>query len=522
VVVFTDGGRPKPDAAAGGAGTGGAGTGGAGGIDAGPTCDPGLDLCPGDICADFQADNNHCGNCTTICAAPNVCTGGKCEAPCDPGLTACGGNCVDLDTSEAHCGACNRGCPGGTVCESRQCLIDCGSLTRCPGNLCVDTQNDQIHCGNCTTVCTGGQLCSGGTCKTNCTNPLVNCNNVCVNFMTDEVHCGGCPGVACPTGQNCVNGTCQTLVENCQNGIDDDEDNLVDCADPNCTAFTCATTPLGWTGPVALWSGASGSAPSCPATYPSDVLDAHDNLIVPPYTCPSCTCSPQNAACPSMTFWLDTTTDCTSLQAFTIPVSATAGCTSHLLGVKPNEHVGSSQLKPGTYASGSCVGSQPNPLFPNPSWGTDVLACGGGVTTGGGCGAGQCLPKPAAPFNTKLCIFRQGINACPSSYPTEMPSAQNPQYYAAFTDSRTCSSCACGAPTCGGTVSWYAGPSCGGTATSVDITGGCTTLPVVASSGGAESRSVRWTNGGAICGAATSSLTGAVTPDTPVTVCCQN
>jgi hypothetical protein len=155
-----------------------------------------------------------------------------------------------------------------------------------------------------------------------------------------------------------------------------------------------------------------------------------------------------------------------------------------------------------------------------------VLACGGGAATGGGCGAGQCLPRPTAPFNTRLCIFREGINACPSSYPNEMPSTQNPQYYAAFADNRTCSQCNCGAPTCGGTVTWYTDPTCGNTANpvSVDITGGCTTLPADPTPSGSklDSRSVRWTNGGAVCGNATSTLSGTVTPDVPVTVCCQN
>jgi hypothetical protein len=177
-----------------------------------------------------------------------------------------------------------------------------------------------------------------------------------------------------------------------------------------------------------------------------------------------------------------------------------------------------------TYATGNCVGNQPNPQFPTPSWGTDVLACGGGSTSGGGCGAGQCVPKPTAPFNTKLCIFRQGINACPSSYPNEMPNAQNPQYYAAFTDGRTCSQCSCGAPTCGGTVTTYTDTTCGANATVVDKTGGCTTIPAdpTKGSGNVDTRSIRWTNGGAACGTATSSLGGSVTPDVPVTVCCQN
>jgi hypothetical protein len=425
------------------------------------------------------------------------------------------------------------------VCESRQCVIDCGSLTRCPGNLCVDTNNDQIHCGNCTTVCTGGQLCSNGVCRTNCLSPLVNCNDVCVNFQTDETNCGGCrpAGTTCATGQHCVNGSCQTLVENCQNGVDDDEDSLVDCADPSCTAFTCATTPLGWTGPVALWSGTAGAAPNCPGAYPSNVLEAHDNLVVPAYTCPTCTCSPQNAQCIPLQFWYDTTTTCSSSTAWWVDVDPSGTCIPLFLGGSSTAR--SSQLVPPashdpepitSYASGNCVPNQAAPQFPGASWATDVLACGASATPGGGCGAGACMPKPTAPFNTKLCIFRQGINACPGSYPNEMPSTQNPQYYATYTDNRTCSQCSCGAPTCGGTVRTFTDTSCGNSAnpTVVDITGGCSTIPgdptrsTGGPGGGSDTRSIRWDNAGAVCGSATSSLGGGVTPDTPVTVCCQN
>jgi hypothetical protein len=328
-----------------------------------------------------------------------------------------------------------------------------------------------------------------------------------------------------------VGGACVTLVEDCQNGVDDDEDNLIDCADPACTAFACATTPLGWTGPVALWSGTSGNAPACPTAYPSDLLDAHDNLVVPPYTCPSCTCTPQNASCSDLTFWFDTTTGCSSSSAWLAIARVGGSCSPLFLGHgKPDGGTArSSQLKPGNYVTGTCVANQTTPQFTNPSWGTDVLACGGGTTSGGGCGAGQCVPKPVAPFNTKLCIFRPGINACPSSYPNEMPSTANPQYYAAFVDGRTCSQCTCGAPSCGGTITTYTDGTCGGAnATVVDMTGGCTTLPAdptMATLPGGEledTRSIRWTNAAPVCGNVTSSLQGGVTPDTPVSVCCQN
>src|SRR5262245_29388782 len=44
--------------------------------------------------------------------------------------------------------------------------------------------------------------------------------------------------------------------ENCQNGLDDDGDGNIDCADPKCPGFQCATAaPAGWSGPGPLWIG---------------------------------------------------------------------------------------------------------------------------------------------------------------------------------------------------------------------------------------------------------------------------
>src|SRR4029078_11009879 len=129
----------------------------------------------------------------------------------------------------------------------------------------------------------------------------------------------------------------------------------------------------------------------------------------------------------------------------------------------------------------------------------------------GGCGAGQCVPKPTAPFNTKLCIFQPGLNlSCSGAYPN-----QSPQYDAAFDDGRTCSQCTCGPPTCGGTITTYSDTTCGGAnATVVDMSGSCTTIPgdpTRANGPTQDTRSVRWSNAGPVCGNVTSSVQGSVT-----------
>src|SRR5580698_10770098 len=56
--------------------------------------------------------------------------------------------------------------------------------------------------------------------------------------------------------------------ENCTDGIDNDGNGLVDCADPACQpAYTCVTAPAGWTIGAFLPSVADQPGPSCPTGY---------------------------------------------------------------------------------------------------------------------------------------------------------------------------------------------------------------------------------------------------------------
>src|SRR6187549_1014402 len=61
------------------------------------------------------------------------------------------------------------------------------------------------------------------------------------------------------------NGGASSGIENCTNGIDDDRDGNIDCADTDCiVGYSCAppTPGGGWVGPLSHWYG-SGSPPAC-------------------------------------------------------------------------------------------------------------------------------------------------------------------------------------------------------------------------------------------------------------------
>lgn len=68
----------------------------------------------------------------------------------------------------------------------------------------------------------------------------------------------------------------------------------------------------------------------------------------------------------------------------------------------------------------------------------------------------MCLPTPAAPFQTGVCVYKAGDNECPTLFPTKHV------YYDKFEDTRGCSDCSCGNPlggACTATIDIYKDPT---------------------------------------------------------------
>jgi hypothetical protein len=117
-------------------------------------------------------------------------------AACAVGRAACDGACVDLQTSAAHCGSCERPCPAGESCQLGVCT--CTPLA-CPA---------ERQCGQVADGCGGTVTC--GACDF---------GSVCTEL-------GVC---SCPGGE--------TRELSCGDGLDNDCDGRIDCADSDCASL---------------------------------------------------------------------------------------------------------------------------------------------------------------------------------------------------------------------------------------------------------------------------------------------
>jgi hypothetical protein len=267
--------------------------------------------------------------------------------------------------------------------------------------------------------------------------------------------------------------------EDCFNGVDDDGDGQIDCADPDCSANSCVEqAPAGWSGPVAFSLGA-GAPPACGA--PWIAADSyHGGMLTAPGSQCQCSCSsPQGSCVENVMFYTDDS--CAILDG-------TLFYLTNACGVPFNA----------THTS-AMVG------MPQPSGAT----CGAAL--GGGCGAGSvCAPAPPPQFPSHLCVSQAGDVACPGGAFTDRHVV-----YTNADDTRSCSACSCGPASgvgCQGKVSFYSDPSC-----TNEINGGGPGCY-----GGAPFHSVKSTyvpSGGG-CQPVGGALNGGVVPEGALTVCC--
>jgi hypothetical protein len=245
---------------------------------------------PGNGCeAVLASDVANCSACGNVCVAPPgrapVCVDGTCavnQALCAPGTADCNGQSIDgceVRTAVGepdggrvrHCGACGRACEfanAGAQCLAGTCVIGAcaAGFANCdgaPANGCeTDLARSTTHCGRCGGYCNfpnASPTCMTGACAlASCNQGFADCNATSsdgceVDTRTNPQHCGRC-GRSCPTGEQCVGGSCMLICATGQRScagrcVDPSSDNLhcgacgTACASGQlCSAGRCATT----------------------------------------------------------------------------------------------------------------------------------------------------------------------------------------------------------------------------------------------------------------------------------------
>jgi hypothetical protein len=238
---------------------------------------------------------------------------------------------------------------------------------------------------------------------------------------------------------------CSLIPEDCTNGIDDNCNGKIDCADPECitAGFVCAATYSGWFGPAILYDQDGGAFPPTPPVCPDagtdyglDVFDGHRSVQASPAICP-CTCgAPADAGCPGPSIEPFSDPDCGTSSG---SPSTIVGC--YLPGYSNTDSV---WISAPTAPAARC-----NPAWttsaPPWTWTDSQRACKPSRElhegASGGCSSGQvCVdPPPTTLFTAGLCVYQQGDLSCSNTpmYPKKHPT------FDAGTDSRNCDGSGC-------------------------------------------------------------------------------
>jgi hypothetical protein len=250
---------------------------------------------------------------------------------------------------------------------------------------------------------------------------------------------GGAGGGGGASTSNGVGGA--TGPEACLDGVDNNGDGMVDCADAACGDYECVdTAPDGWGGPYRVTT----STLPVPAPVQCDGGTAPETFFsepAGPAECSACSCGDiQGASCSpaGITCWTGSTT---CMGANTQDLTAAlqnAQCNKPTNQVANTSQLSCSLTAPAAVAqNGSCAPSAVD--FPNKAkFGNEVDACPL-PTSGGGCGAGKaCVPKGIDPTQS-VCVRQDGAGkACPSGFSVTV------QAYQDAVDSRGCADCVCG------------------------------------------------------------------------------
>ena len=331
------------------------------------------------------------------------------------------------------------------------------------------------------------------------------------------------------TEKSAADGPCVPTgsAENCTNGIDDNCDGLVDCAEPSCqtAGYACVgAAPAGWSGPDLFWTGTAGAtAPACPTGYRS--MDGHAGPTGTNGTC-ACTCTATGQAC-TATAAFHKDQACSDPACSSVTLTATSTGPSACTPITPPSVCGNAGSFDGGVPAptgGTCTPQVTKTPGSAEGWTSSARVCTAPADVPGGCAGAsqQCVLESPSSFGAAICVHQSGVASCPAGYPTKS------LIYGDETDMRGCGPCTCSAKPTGGTCAatinvWgdQAGGCTGSVASTSALSTTCTTYSGANYSPGYAQGNFTVTPG--TCTVVTQPTpTGAVIGTGPVTVCCAN
>jgi hypothetical protein len=309
--------------------------------------------------------------------------------------------------------------------------------------------------------------------------------------------------------------------EDCLDGVDNDGNGLVDCADPGCQPeFECvAEAPTPWAGyyRVASATYPAASTLPCPDSATPEVVFQGPGSAA---QCGACSCGGLTASCsyPEMGWWVNSN-NCNGAAGQNLaPGDGDCHAFAQNCGATCDNDQRAMLTQDSALVAASCPPSGGAPTI-GALWSDEHHACKL-ADPSGGCSAGTvCVAKPAAPYDTAVCVRQDGQHACPTGFPNAIDA------YGDAVDDRACSACDCDTSgvSCGaGKVVVSDDDACaGGTNADLDVMGAtCYSMQNLLDESAGSYKSVP----GAVMGMCTPTggqPSGAVTPSGPVTFCCQ-
>jgi hypothetical protein len=279
----------------------------------------------------------------------------------------------------------------------------------------------------------------------------------------------------------------------CLNGVDDDGDDLVDCADDDCENVKCVSVPGdGWVPVVKQPMG-----DSCPEPWSKIVAQGGSNPTLPEPQCSECTC---DATCfATLEFYEED--HCEEVVGSPLELMPDS--------CEPLGEPASSYFKLTTDAScGPAAGGEP--IGEAASFAEQLNVCTA-PEIGGGCGEkSQCLTLSSTDAR---CVYHDGDVSCPEPFKNET------HYFGDFDDGRACHSCECGGdgpPECVGSVTLASGDACDVVEASAEV-GACGAIPEPQTVNAFTSELV-----GPSCTPSGGEPKGELKPISPFTICCKN